>query len=133
MELLSMPRSVVNIADVYGTTALKRSTPKVHKLELIKLLLQSHWEDRPLYEVVASGNAKRVRTLLNSGLNVNFRIERNNTLFKMAVESGNLAMAILLLDAGTDISLHFDRDKTALQVAVRPGDLAMVHVLLEVA
>jgi ankyrin repeat protein len=77
------------------------------------------------------GNLKGVRTLLNSGANVNARNQHGFAALHWAAMNGHLAMVRLLLDGGANINARDGDGWTTLIYAARLGHLAMVRLLLD--
>ena len=86
-----------------------------------------------LVKAVVQDDVQKLRTLLQSGGDVNARDDAGDTLLMLAAQEGRLGLMKVLLDFKVDInarSLKFDQ-YTALYLAAEKGQTAGVNLLLD--
>ena len=87
---------------------------------------------KELREAVKANDAPRVRTLLNAGMDPNFRDPLGATLLHDAAWNGNQQIAELLLEYRADANArHLEAGSTPLHYAVIKDHPEMVSLLLE--
>lgn len=112
-------------------------TDFIHRLRL-PCLLVALWllltgcaaKDDPLFEATRNGDTGRVRTLLDSGADVNSRDESTRTLSMHAAIFNRIDVAQLLLDRNAEVNARNNKAETALALAAREGHPDIVRVLL---
>jgi len=85
----------------------------------------------PIHSAIKLGNLNRVRTLLNSGTNVNTRDNNRWTALMFAAWFGNLAAVKLLLDRGANVNARNNIGSTPIINATYRGHLTVVRELLD--
>jgi uncharacterized protein len=86
-------------------------------------------EFTPLYAVEAE-DLLLLQILLNSGIDVNQRLESERTLLMHASQIGSLDVVAVLLAAGAGVNEQHNQDKTALMLASEEGHAGIVRALL---
>ena len=87
-------------------------------------------QDPPLVEAARAGDARRVRTLLDSGADVNAFGAGRTTALMAAAEAGRADMAQLLMDRNADANLRNAKGQTAADLADAGGH-RQLRALLE--
>jgi hypothetical protein len=85
--------------------------------------------DPPLVEAARSGDAKRVRSLLDAGADVNAFGNGRTTALMAAAEAGREDVARLLVERQADANLRNARGQTAAEVAEASGHARLRGVL----
>jgi hypothetical protein len=83
-----------------------------------------------LIDVVKSGNADAVRSLLASKADVNAPVADSSTPLDWAIEQNNIEIANLLIDAGADVNAKTRYNITPLALAASNGNAAIIERLL---
>jgi uncharacterized protein len=83
-----------------------------------------------LLKAVESGDLRRLRALLDQGVDPDFQNTDGETLLMLAMHRGHVDTANMLLDAGADVHLRSNDGATALFWAARYGYLELVERLL---
>jgi ankyrin repeat protein len=86
--------------------------------------------DPPLVEAARSGDAKRVRSLLDGGADVNAFGNKRTTALMAAAEAGNEEVARVLIERHADANLRNAEGRTAAEVADAAGH-GRLRALLE--
>lgn len=76
-------------------------------------------------------NDRRVRVLLDNGVDVNMRGRRYSCALEVAIKARNLAAAKLLIERGADVHVETANDGSLLDIAVRSSCGEIVDLLLE--
>ena len=79
----------------------------------------------------AGGHYQIVRTLLESGANVEARDKWGQTALYAAVGCRRKSVVELLLDSGADVNATAENDRTPLRLATFTGDASLVQLLIE--
>lgn len=93
-------------------------------------------EVRELVDSAAAGKTQKVLQLLNAGVNVNARLEKDdselsgNTALMAAASRGHSSLVEELIKRGADVNLKHYSGKTALMSASGNGDVATIKALL---
>lgn len=104
-ELLSIDKSIVNIKNTKGATALQT--------------------------VCKSGNLKVAALLIDAGANINNQNNSGKTALLLAINNNNNKIVKLLIDAGADINLYNKYKQTALMAACKYGRPNIVDLLIK--
>jgi len=88
--------------------------------------------NQTLIEFAQEGDVGEVKSLIESGVNVNLRDDFGRTILTYASEEGQIEVVKVLLEAGVDVNARADSGLTALRYALLTGQLEMVEFLLEV-
>ncbi|KAL2842053.1 hypothetical protein BJY01DRAFT_249287 [Aspergillus pseudoustus] len=83
-----------------------------------------------LHVAAAAGHVEVVRSLLESGANINARSMGGRTALMLAADNGNTAVVDLLLSRRADHSIEDDEGSLALDLAAWSGHNAIVQLLL---
>jgi uncharacterized protein len=87
--------------------------------------------DSLLIEAAYKGDLEKVRSLLNSGVNVNARKTHGTTALTFAAERGHTQVVKLLLDKGADVNAGSASGRTALMGAAEGGHPEVLVRLFE--
>jgi len=136
-----------DIKDRRGRTASQLASLKGHRM-VVRLLNETpsrsmHGQEQPslspiqkatesaqqLMEAAATGDAERVRHLLESGGNPNAK-RKGITVFGAAAQNGHNHIVELMLDHGTDVNVKDDSGATALAWAALAGKIEVVRSLI---
>jgi len=91
----------------------------------------SHYQTKELLRVVRNGNVKRLNTLLDKGIEVNFLYRKTGmTPLMTAAYAGHAAIVQALLGSGASINLTADDGASALHWASCNGYIDIVNILL---
>ncbi|KZV67587.1 ankyrin, partial [Peniophora sp. CONT] len=95
----------------------------------------SEYEDRPLHLAAKNGDIDSVRSLLDSGVDLEALDADGSTPLFLAAERGYIAVASLLVDRGANVHVHCESailhsSQSVLQVASEGGHSEVVHLLL---
>lgn len=74
-------------------------------------------------------NDRRVRVLLDNGVDVNIRGKRYSCALEVAIKAENLAAAKLLIKRGADVRIETSNDGSLLDIAVRSSSSEVVDLL----
>lgn len=83
-----------------------------------------------LMSAALDGDTNKVRTLLESGADINAQDAKGRTALMLAVINRHASTAKVLLNAGADMSVRADDGRTALSLAALTGDGAIMRVLM---
>ena len=95
----------------------------------LSVLFSQSYLDQDLLKMAREGQDALVRTLLNSGADINARDESGRTALMLAALGGHVATVTSLLDAGADVEAKDDDGKTAHGLASEKGQNEIVQVL----
>jgi hypothetical protein len=85
----------------------------------------------PLMQAAMDGDRNAMRSLLDSGVNVNEKNERGDTALLWAVNRQSIDLATLLLERGADPNVQESHGVTPLMLAANMGQMPMVSLLLD--
>lgn len=84
-----------------------------------------------VFELVRSGDAEQLGTLLGQGLPANLLNQKGDSLLMLATYNGHLEATRVLLAHGADPELINDRGQTPLMAAAFKGDMQVAELLLK--
>ena len=89
---------------------------------------------RDLIEACGDNNLEEIKSIINSGVDINTKYEDRNNVTVLIVAStiGDLKIVKYLLDNGADINAKDDSNVTALIGASSSGHLEIVQYLVEI-
>ena len=96
---------------------------------MINLFCKSSSEK--LFQAIISNNTKAVKSLIESGVDINARNKHGGLPLKLASGEGYLEIMELLLDSGADINARTESNDTALIDATFLGKIYAVHLLID--
>lgn len=86
---------------------------------------------KELFQAVEGGDAKKVKTLIDKGADVNSRDEKKQTPLMKAAVQGRAALVEALLKAGADVNARDFLDRNALLLALVRGHEKAARQLIE--
>jgi len=86
---------------------------------------------QPVFQHARAGQAQELAELVATGLPLNLRNDKGDTLLMLASYHGHADVARLLPERGADPELANDRGQNPLAAAAHQGDIAMVRLLLD--
>jgi ankyrin repeat protein len=110
---------------------LQLAPPKSGKTKKGSMFFKLFKSNTELHRAAKKGDAKKVKALLDSGLDVNYEGSSGCTALHLATDCGHEAVVRVLLDNGADPKLKSSEGRTPLQSAARAGHTAVVRLLLE--
>lgn len=84
-----------------------------------------------LFQAIISNNTEAVKSLIESGVDINARNKHGGLPLKLASGEGHLEIMKLLLDSGADVNGRTDSNDTALIDAAFVGKIYAVHLLID--
>ena len=87
--------------------------------------------DTDFYRAVWTGDADRVRQLVDAGANVNAIDQDGNPFLQQAVWRDHVAVAWVLIDAGADVNAKDSEDNPLLHEAIWRGHVEVARVLVD--
>lgn len=84
-----------------------------------------------LHVVVSRGNVEVIKSLLDSGIDINIRNSKQQTPAHIAANTGNKEVLKLLISSGADINARDKNGNTPLHFASSKGRKKIVEILLE--
>lgn len=87
--------------------------------------------DRALVEAADEGDLADVRSLLDSGANVNASVDGDGSPLIVAARNGDMGLVRFLLDRGAEPNMGVSGDGNPLIMAAREGHTSIVQLLLD--
>jgi ankyrin repeat protein len=84
-----------------------------------------------LHRAAKKGDAKKIKALLDLGVDINYEGSSGCTALHLATDCGHEAVVQVLLDNGADPTAKSSEGRTPLHSAARAGHTAVVRLLLE--
>ncbi len=87
--------------------------------------------DKQLAKAIANGDAKKVKTILDQGVDINAKNKEGETALMIASIEGRLKILELLVARGADLNVKDESGATALLYAAMGGSLDSIKFLIK--
>ena len=121
----------INKTDIGGMSPLAAAVKNNYTKLAIYLLSKGADIDMHYFTVIKNNNIEILKTLLNSGLNINTTNEDKTPLLSKAIMWGSYKTAKFLLENGAQVNLPNRYGKTPLMYAAHFKRVEMVRLLLK--
>jgi ankyrin repeat protein len=122
-------------ASVISKSQLAPSLPdkakKVPRAQMGSMFFKLFKSNTELHRAAKKGDAKKIKKLLDLGVDVNYEGSSGCTALHLATDCGHEAVVRVLLENGADPSAKSSEGRTPLHSATRTGHTAVVQLLLE--
>src|ERR1700712_5555573 len=105
-----------------------KKAPRAHMGSMFFKLFKSNTE---LHRAAKKGDAKKIKALLDLGVDINYEGSSGCTALHLATDGGHEAAVRVLLENGADPTSQSSEGRTPLHSAARAGHTAVVRLLLE--
>ncbi|ERF71719.1 hypothetical protein EPUS_05591 [Endocarpon pusillum Z07020] len=106
-------------------------TKKVPRSQMGSRFFKLFKSNTELHRAAKKGDSKKIKTLLDLGVDVNYEGSSGCTALHLATDCGHEAAVRVLLDNGADPEAKSSEGRTPLHSAARTGHTGVVRLLLE--
>ena len=106
-------------------------TKKVPRAQMGSIFFKLFKSNTELHRAAKKGDAKKIKALLDLGVDVNYEGSSGCTALHLATDCSHEAVVRVLLDNGANPNAKSSEGRTPLHSAARTGHTAVVRVLLE--
>ncbi|CZR52861.1 uncharacterized protein PAC_02738 [Phialocephala subalpina] len=106
-------------------------TKKIPRVQTGSIFFKLFKSNTELHRAAKKGNVKKVKSLLDQGMDINYEGSSGCTALHLATDCGHEAVVRVLLDNGADPQAKSSEGRTPLHSAARTGHTAVVRLLLE--
>ena len=106
-------------------------TKKVPRAQMGSIFFKLFKSNTELHRAAKKGDAKKIKALLDLGVDINYEGSSGCTALHLATDCGHEAVVRVLLDNGADPRAKSSEGRTPLHSAARTGHTAVVRLLLE--
>jgi ankyrin repeat protein len=106
-------------------------TKKVPRTQMGSIFFKLFKSNTELHRAAKKGDAKKIKALLDLGVDINYEGSSGCTALHIATDCGHEAVVRVLLDNGADPMVKSSEGRTPLHSAARTGHTAVVRLLLE--
>lgn len=111
--------------------SLSDKTKKVPRAQMGSIFFKLFKSNTELHRAAKKGDAKKIKALLDLGVDVNYEGSSGCTALHLATDYGHETVVRVLLDNGANPSAKSSEGRTPLHSAARTGHTAVVQLLLE--
>jgi ankyrin repeat protein len=104
---------------------------KVPRAQMGSIFFKLFKSNTELHRAAKKGDAKKIKALLDLGVDINYEGSSECTALHLATDCGHEAAVRVLLDNGADPMAKSSEGRTPLHSAARAGHTAVVRLLLE--
>jgi ankyrin repeat protein len=120
--------TVLSNSDLASQSDKTKKVPHARMGSLFFKLFKSNTE---LHRAAKKGDAKKIKALLDLGVDINYEGSSGCTALHLATDCGHEAVVRVLIDNGADPKAKSSEGRTPLHRAARAGHTAVVRLLLE--
>jgi ankyrin repeat protein len=106
-------------------------TKKVPRAQMGSIFFKLFKSNTELHRAAKKGDAKKIKALLDLGVDINYDGSSGCTALHLATDCGHEAVVRVLLDNGADPTTKSSEGRTPLHSAARTGHTSVVRLLLE--
>lgn len=130
-EIIELIAVNLNAQDKHNKVALAYACEEKHT-EIVKILIKAGANVRGvLMDEVDSENIEALKTLIESGVNMNLRDQVGRTALIWAAIKGHTEMVRMLIDKGAEMDIRNVEGETALIRATRGGYTEIAQILID--
>jgi ankyrin repeat protein len=111
--------------------AQSEKTKKVPRAQMGSIFFKLFKSNTELHRAAKKGDDKRIKALLDLGVDINYEGSSGCTALHLATDCGHEAVVRVLLENGADPMAKSSEGRTPLHSAARAGHTAVVRLLLE--
>jgi ankyrin repeat protein len=119
------------VSKSYLAPPLPDKAKKIPRAQMGSRFLKLFKSNTELHRAAKKGDAKKIKALLDMGMDVNYEGSSGCTALHLAADCGHEAVVQVLLDNGANPTLKSSEGRTPLHSAARAGHTAVVRLLLE--